>query len=296
VETHLVLAMPQTLEQFYSNPGTPQLRKDDGGDSSDDSSDNSDSSDDSSSSDSSSSDSSDDSDSDFNSKHPRWPAGTPKGGEFAPKDGAEASASDRSGISADDVRTPTGSTPKMDPNQPYTRDKDEGIDSSLIGGIVIPALVLASLPGDVVASLMAAGARIVSTVRDAQNVGDIVDTVSSDSRTSTAPATSATGEAASTTVDETASLPKPEGIPDNWVSEPSDGEGGIKYFDPNNPGNQVRIMPGSTSSPYPNSQVPNVRWLRDGQFLGQNGNPVAKRTPDAHIPLTNFKFDPKVYK
>jgi len=46
-------------------------------------------------------------DSDFDSKHPRWPAGSPdsQGGEFRPKDDGDAVSSDPGSISADGVRS-----------------------------------------------------------------------------------------------------------------------------------------------------------------------------------------------
>jgi len=49
-------------------------------------------------------------------------------------------------------------------------------------------------------------------------------------------------------------------------------------------------MPGDPNSPYPNSQKPYVRHLRNGQSLDVNGNVVPKDTPAAHIPLKDFKW------
>ncbi len=92
------------------------------------------------------------------------------------------------------------------------------------------------------------------------------------------------------------SFSKPDGIPDDWITRPSLKNDGIRYTDPTNPGNEVRIMPGNPLSPYVNSRIPNVRWSSNGQALDVNGNPVSLKTPEAHIPLTDYKFDPKVYK
>jgi hypothetical protein len=88
----------------------------------------------------------------------------------------------------------------------------------------------------------------------------------------------------------------PEGIPDSWRIRSTDSPGGVRYYDPQNPGNAVRVMPGSAASPYPTSQAPYVRWQLNGQPLDVNGNvlPTAK-TPDAHIPLQNFQFNPALF-
>jgi hypothetical protein len=89
---------------------------------------------------------------------------------------------------------------------------------------------------------------------------------------------------------------RPQGVPENWRIRGTDTPGGVRYYDPQNPGHSVRVMQGSPGSPYPNSQAPYVRWQYHGQPLDVNGNvlPTA-RTTDAHIPLQDFKFNPKVY-
>jgi len=88
----------------------------------------------------------------------------------------------------------------------------------------------------------------------------------------------------------------PDGIPDGWRIRPTKGEGGTWYYDPANKGNAVRVMQGDPSSPFPNSQTPYVRWQRNGQALDVNGNVVPKNTPDAHIPLQDFKFNPDLFR
>src|SRR5690606_28553357 len=55
-----------------------------------------------------------------------------------------------------------------------------------------------------------------------------------------------------------AQTPRPEGIPIDWVRKRSKIGGGVRYIDPNNSGNSVRIMPGDPNSPFPNSQTPYV--------------------------------------
>jgi hypothetical protein len=56
-------------------------------------------------------------------------------------------------------------------------------------------------------------------------------------------------------------------------------------------------MQGNPNSPYPNSQTPYVRWQNNGKPLDSSGNvlPTAK-SPDAHIPLQDFKFRPEVFE
>lgn len=49
-------------------------------------------------------------------------------------------------------------------------------------------------------------------------------------------------------------------------------------------------MPGDPNSQFPNSQVPYVRHTKDGNALDVNGNVVSKNTPEAHIPLSEFKW------
>ena len=80
------------------------------------------------------------------------------------------------------------------------------------------------------------------------------------------------------------------GIPENWIVKPSKTGGGIRFIDPENPHNSVRLMPGDPNSPYPNSRMPYVRWLRNGKSLDANGNIVPKNSPDAHIPINSFQY------
>ncbi|MFH0899593.1 MAG: hypothetical protein V2A73_03065, partial [Pseudomonadota bacterium] len=81
---------------------------------------------------------------------------------------------------------------------------------------------------------------------------------------------------------------RPKGVPSDWVAKPSKTGGGTRFVDPANPHNSVRVMPGDHQSPFPNSQRPYVRHLKDGQSLDVNGNVVPKNTPEAHIPLEDF--------
>jgi RHS repeat-associated protein len=63
----------------------------------------------------------------------------------------------------------------------------------------------------------------------------------------------------------------PKDIPNEWRIRPTQGEGGVWYYDPKNKGNAVRVMPGEPHSPFPKSQVPYVRWQKNGQPLDASG-------------------------
>ena len=88
-------------------------------------------------------------------------------------------------------------------------------------------------------------------------------------------------------------LPKPQGIPDNWIEMSSDTPGGKEYINPNNPNDRVRVMPGNPSSKYPSQQRPYV-IDQNGSFRDADGNPIPGATPgrkpEAHIPYQLFKF------
>ncbi len=89
---------------------------------------------------------------------------------------------------------------------------------------------------------------------------------------------------------------RPSGIPEGWRVTGTKGPGGVLYSDPTNPGNAVRVMQGSPSSPFVNSRAPYVRWQRNGHPLDESGNvlPSAK-VPEAHIPLSSFRFRSEVF-
>lgn len=84
------------------------------------------------------------------------------------------------------------------------------------------------------------------------------------------------------------SLPRPKGLPDNWVGTASKKGGGTKYAAPDNPHHSVRVMPGNPKSPHPNSRQPYVRHMKDGKALDARGKVVDVNTPEAHISLDQF--------
>lgn len=89
---------------------------------------------------------------------------------------------------------------------------------------------------------------------------------------------------------------RPAGIPDGWRVTGTKSPGGVLYRDPANAGNSVRVMQGNPNSPFPNSQGPYVRWQKNGQPLDQFGNQLpSAKVPEAHIPLSDFRFLPEVF-
>lgn len=90
-------------------------------------------------------------------------------------------------------------------------------------------------------------------------------------------------------------LQRPEGVPASWLEGPTNTGGGVRFVDPASPAyNQVRIMPGSPNSPWPNSQAPYVRWMHNGQYLDRFGNP-SNDLGRTHIPLDQFEFLPEIF-
>ncbi len=87
----------------------------------------------------------------------------------------------------------------------------------------------------------------------------------------------------------------PEGIPDTWRIRATQGEGGVLYYNPKNPNENIRVMQGNPNSPYANSQGPYVRQQNSaGTYLREDGSPSplprgGRYDPDAHIPLQRFK-------
>jgi hypothetical protein len=88
-------------------------------------------------------------------------------------------------------------------------------------------------------------------------------------------------------------LPKPDGIPDNWIERPTRKEGGKVYINPDNPNDCVRVMPGDPHSPIPSQRGPYV-VDQNGGFRDVSGNripgPRPGRRSEAHIPYDLFRF------
>jgi RHS repeat-associated protein len=83
---------------------------------------------------------------------------------------------------------------------------------------------------------------------------------------------------------------KPSGIPVNWASKSSKKGGGIQYINPENAHDRIRVMPGNPQSSNPAQQRPYVIRQINGKFTDKNGNLVPAYSPEAHIPLDEFRF------
>lgn len=90
-------------------------------------------------------------------------------------------------------------------------------------------------------------------------------------------------------------FPRPKGIPDNYLVKLSDRGGGMKYINPNNSSEYIRVMPGKPYSTNPCQQKPYINWRgKDGLSKDKFGNKVKNESIDSHIPydeFINFKED-----
>jgi RHS repeat-associated protein len=90
----------------------------------------------------------------------------------------------------------------------------------------------------------------------------------------------------------------PSGIPGSWkpgIATTRSGPKGVKYIDPLNKHNRVRLMPGNLKSPHPHMQKPYYKWSKDGKALDKYGNPVPADSKAAHIAPEDFKFDADIF-
>jgi RHS repeat-associated protein len=77
-------------------------------------------------------------------------------------------------------------------------------------------------------------------------------------------------------------------IPSDWTFKPSNRGGGYALSDPNNPNNNIRVMPGNPKSSNPAQQNPYVKYQIDGTNYDQNGRPVANDSEASHIPFSAY--------
>lgn len=61
-----------------------------------------------------------------------------------------------------------------------------------------------------------------------------------------------------------ASNDRPGGIPRDWIAKPTRKGAGMRYINPENPHDHVRVMPGEPNSPHPAQQRPYVKRMKDG--------------------------------
>ena len=64
----------------------------------------------------------------------------------------------------------------------------------------------------------------------------------------------------------------------------------MRYINPENLHDQVRVLPGQPNSPHPAQRTPYVKRMKDGSAYDAAGRKVVPRSAMAHIPLREFRF------
>lgn len=77
-------------------------------------------------------------------------------------------------------------------------------------------------------------------------------------------------------------------IPSTWLSRPSRSGGGIRYYNPENPVEEIRLMPGNPDSPWLDSRKPYMRIRTQSGFVDANGT-VSSDPVATHIPITSIE-------
>jgi len=89
---------------------------------------------------------------------------------------------------------------------------------------------------------------------------------------------------------------RPKNIPKDWVKSTSNNGKGVRYRDPNNKHNEVRLQRGEPNSSQSGQRQDYVTWKRNGQWLDKNGKRVPRQSLESHIPIDEFKFRPELFK
>lgn len=94
-----------------------------------------------------------------------------------------------------------------------------------------------------------------------------------------------------------ARIRKDLGIPDNWLATETDNTVGVRFMDPKNRQNHIRVMPGRKQSQYANSQKPYVvRYIngagvdRDGKKIPQRSGADHNKKEELHVPYDDFSY------
>ncbi len=88
---------------------------------------------------------------------------------------------------------------------------------------------------------------------------------------------------------------RPKNVPEHWRKAPSDKGEGVKFVDPKNINNDVRIQKGNPNSNWENQKRDYVRWKRNGRWLDRDGKP-SDDLAQTHIPFDQFIFKPELFK
>jgi hypothetical protein len=89
---------------------------------------------------------------------------------------------------------------------------------------------------------------------------------------------------------------RPDGVPEDWLQTPSNKGEGVRYRDPRNLHNEVRIQRGEPDVSNPLQQRDYVKWKRNGQWMDKDGNIVSGESPASHIPIEDFNFNPRIFR
>ncbi len=77
---------------------------------------------------------------------------------------------------------------------------------------------------------------------------------------------------------------RPGGTPEHWIAKPTKKGGGVRYINPANPHDHVRVMPGDPNSPHPARQGPYVKRTKDGVAYDATGRAVGPRSAGGSHP------------
>ncbi len=85
-------------------------------------------------------------------------------------------------------------------------------------------------------------------------------------------------------------FPRPKGIPNNFKVTFSNKGCGMKYINPQNPHESIRVMPGKPHSIKASQRKPYVIYQKHGKTLDKFGNIVDAASAEAHIPVDEFVY------
>jgi RHS repeat-associated protein len=93
------------------------------------------------------------------------------------------------------------------------------------------------------------------------------------------------------------------GIPSDWIQESSDFGNGVRFHDPENYDNYIRVMPGDPSSEFTTRRQPYI-VRRLGPYILDKNNIIIQvpkgkspqKTEEGHIPIDDFQFSKTDYK
>lgn len=86
-------------------------------------------------------------------------------------------------------------------------------------------------------------------------------------------------------------FPRPKGIPANFRVAFSDKGCGMKYINPENIHESLRVMPGKPHSIKPHQTKPYIIYQKHGKTYDKFGNIVDGASAEAHIPINEFVFE-----